>query len=56
MSTFKYGNFEVEFDPTDVAFLEKYEAAAGSYKAKVKSVPSESKPSVTLKAICKVFF
>lgn len=29
MSTFKYGNFEVEFDPTDVAFLEKYEAAAG---------------------------
>ena len=56
MSKYIFGNFEVEFDPTDVAFVEKYEAVAESYKTKVKSVSTDDKASEILKSVCKIFF
>ena len=56
MSTFKFGNFEVEFDPTDVAFVERYETAAENYKNKVKGIATECKASETMKSVCGIFF
>ncbi len=56
MSKFKFGNFEVEFDPTDVAFVERYEAAAENYQNKVKSISTEGKASETMKSVCEIFF
>ena len=56
MSIFKFGNFEVEFDPTEIAFVEKYETAAENYKNKIKDVPTEGKASKIMKTGCAIFF
>lgn len=56
MSLYKFGNFEIEFDPTDVAFVEKYELAAENYQKKIKSLPTDGKASQTMKSICEIFF
>ena len=56
MSLYKFGNFEIEFDPTDVAFVEKYEIAAENYQKKIKSLPANGKASETMKTICEIFF
>ena len=56
MSLYKFGNFEIEFDPTDVAFVEKYEIAAENYQKKIKSLPANEKASETMKTICEIFF
>ncbi len=56
MSLYKFGNFEIEFDPTDVAFVEKYEAAAENYQKKIKDISTGEKASETMKAVCEIFF
>jgi len=56
MSNFKFGNFETEFDPTDVTFVEKYEMAAENYQNKIKDLPTDGKASDTMKTVCKIFF
>lgn len=56
MSVYKFGNFEMEFDPTDVAFVEKYEAAAENYQTKIRSLPTDAKASQMMKSICEIFF
>lgn len=56
MSLYKFGNFEIEFDPTDVEFVEKYEIAADYYDTEIKKVPQSGKPSAILKSACEVFF
>jgi len=56
MSVYKFGNFEVEFDPTDVAFVERYEAAAENYQNKVKAISTNGKASETMKFVCGIFF
>ena len=45
MSQYKFGNFEVEFDPTDVAFVEKYEAAAEKYNLEITEIKKDGKAS-----------
>ena len=56
MGNFKFGNFETEFDPTDVAFVEKYETAAENYQNRIKDLPTDGKASDTMKTVCKIFF
>ena len=56
MSVYKFGDFEVEFDPTDVVFVETYEAAAENYQNKVKAISAEGKASETMKSVCGIFF
>ena len=56
MSKFTFGNFEAEFDPTDIHFVEKYEAAAENFQKKVKTIVTQSKASQTLKSLCDAFF
>ena len=56
MSKFTFGNFEAEFDPTDIHFVEKYEAAAERYQNKFKAISTEGKASDTMKTICEIFF
>ncbi len=56
MSLYKFGNFEIEFDPTDVAFVEKYETAADYYATEIKKIPQNGKSSEILKSVCDVFF
>ena len=55
MSKFTFGNFEAEFDPTDVIFVEKYEAAAQEYDKKIKEMPQGEKASDILKAAYAIF-
>lgn len=56
MSNYKFENFEVEFDPTEVSFAERYEAAAENYQNKVQTVSTDGKPSEIMKGICGIFF
>lgn len=56
MSLYKFGNFEIEFDPTDVAFVEKYEVAAENYQKKIKDLSTGEKASETMKTVCEIFF
>lgn len=56
MSLYKFGNFEIEFDPTDVAFVEKYEVAAENYQKKIKYIATGEKASETMKTVCAIFF
>ena len=56
MKVFKVGEFEAEIDPTDVAFVKKYEKAADAYNASVTRLPKEGRASDILHATCKLFF
>ena len=56
MSEFKYGKFEIEIGPTDVVFVERYEAAADKYDQKISNVKKDGKASDILRAMCDVFF
>lgn len=56
MSEFKYGKFEIEIDPTDVVFIERYEAAADKYDQEISNVKKDGKASDILRAMCEVFF
>lgn len=56
MAKYQFGNFEVEFDPTNVEFVKKYEMAAENYKNKVQNMPSNKKASETMEYLCCVFF
>ncbi len=56
MSQYKFGNFEVEFDPTDVAFVEKYEAAAEKYNLEITEIKKDGKASEILRTMCQIFF
>lgn len=56
MKIFKVGDFEVEIDPTDVAFVKKYEKAADAYNAQVAHLPKDGRASEILHATCKLFF
>lgn len=56
MTKYVFGNFETEFDPTDVAFVQKYEDAAEKYSSKIQSVPRDGKASQIIMNICTVFY
>ena len=56
MKIFKVGDFEVEIDPTDVAFVKKYEKAADAYNEQVVRLPKDGRASEILHATCKLFF
>ena len=56
MSLYKFGNFEVEFDPTDVAFVEKYEFAVTKYQERITTVSKEGKASEVMMRICNIFY
>ena len=56
MSVYKFGNFEMEFDPTDVAFVEKYELAVAKYQERITGVSKEGKASEVMLRLCNVFY
>ena len=56
MSLYKFGNFEIEFDPTDVAFLEKYEMAVTEYKENIIAVSKEGRASEVMMNFCNIFY
>lgn len=56
MSLYKFGNFEIEFDPTDVAFVEKYEFAVTKYQERITTVSKEGKASEVMMRICDIFY
>lgn len=56
MSVYKFGNFEMEFDPTDVAFVEKYEQAVAEYQESVTAVSKEGKASEVMMRLCSIFY
>lgn len=56
MSVYKFGNFEMEFDPTDVAFVEKYEIAVTKYQERITTVSKEGKASEVMMRICDIFY
>ena len=56
MKLFKVGDFEVEIDPTDVAFVKKYEKAADSYNERAARLPKDGLASEVLHETCKLFF
>lgn len=56
MSLYKFGNFEAEFDPTDVAFVEKYETAINEYREDVSTVSKEGKASEVMMRLCSIFY
>jgi len=56
MKLFKVGEFEAEIDPTDVAFVKKYEKAADAYNERVVRLPKEGRASEILHETCKLFF
>lgn len=56
MSLYKFGNFEIEFDPTDVAFVEKYELAVTEYQERITTVSKEGKASEVMMRLCNVFY
>lgn len=56
MSLYKFGNFEIEFDPTDVAFVEKYETAAVSYQESIATISKEGKTSEVMMRVCNIFY
>ncbi len=56
MKLFKVGEFEAEIDPTDAAFVKKYEKAAESYNARAARLPKEGLASEILHETCKLFF
>lgn len=56
MATFKHGNFSVEFDPTDVDFVEKYEKAAADYNEKIQKMPKTGLESEKIRYICGTIF
>jgi len=56
MSLYKFGNFEVEFDPTDVEFVEKYESAVTEYQERIAAVSKEGKASEVMMRICNIFY
>ena len=56
MSIYKFGNFETEFDPTEITFVQKYEAAAERYNTSIQAISKEDKASEVLQAACSVFF
>ena len=56
MSLYKFGNFEVEFDPTDVAFVENYELAVTEYQERIATVSKEGKVSEVMMRLCNVFY
>ena len=56
MSLYKFGNFEIEFDPTDVAFVEKYETAVTEHQEGIATVSKEGKTSEVMMRICNIFY
>jgi len=56
MSKFTFGNFEVEFDPTDVAFVEKYEVLAEEYNRRITAISKDDKASEVMQQMCNVFY
>ena len=56
MSLYKFGNFEIEFDPTDVAFVEKYETAVTEYQNSITAVSKEGKASEVMMRVCTIFY
>lgn len=56
MSLYKFGNFEIEFDPTDVAFVEKYESAVTEYQERITTVSKDGKASEVMMRICNIFY
>lgn len=56
MSLYKFGNFEIEFDPTDVAFVEKYESAVTEYQERITTVSKDGKASEVMMCICNIFY
>ncbi len=56
MSLYKFGSFEVEFDPTDVDFVEKYEAAVAEYQERITTVSKEGKASEVMMRLCNIFY
>lgn len=56
MAKYQFGNFEVEFDPTNVEFVKKYEIAAENYKNKVQNMPSNKKASETMENTFAAYF
>ena len=56
MSLYKFGNFEIEFDPTDVAFVEKYEIAVTKYQENITTVSKEGKASEVMMRVCNIFY
>ena len=56
MSLYKFGNFEIEFDPTDVAFVEKYEASVTEYQNNITTISKEGKASEIMMRVCNIFY
>ena len=55
MKTFKYGNFEIEIDNTDVEFLEKFEAADEYYNKTAQELDTSGTASNMMKQACELF-
>ena len=56
MQKFVFGGFEAEVDPTDVAFVQRYEAAAEDYQAHIAAISKEGKASEVMMRLCEVFY
>ena len=56
MTKYQFGKFEVEIDPTDVAFVEKYEAATTEYQTRIATVSQEGRASEIMMRLCGVFY
>ena len=56
MSLYKFGNFEIEFDPTDVAFVEKYELAVTEYQNSINTISKDGTTSEVMMRICNIFY
>ncbi len=56
MKVFKVGEFEAEIDPTDVAFVKKYEKAADAYNERAAHLPKDGRASDILHETCRLFF
>ena len=55
MKTFKYGNFEIEIDNTDVEFLEKFEAADEYYNKTAQELDTSGTASNMMRQTCELF-
>lgn len=55
MKTFKYGNFEIEIDNTDVLFLEKFEAADEYYNKTAEKLDTTGTASNMMRQTCELF-
>ena len=56
MSLFKFGEFEIEVDVSDVKYLERYEEAFEEYNKMIGKVPDTGKESDKVRYICNLIF